>query len=58
MDIIRKFADKQKLRLPEVRQEMEKALRNSSLAGLCDAEFFVETVAYMIAKHLKRGSYR
>ncbi len=58
MDIIKEFSEKHNLRPPRVRQEMEKALRSSLLSGLCDAEFFVETVAYMIAKHLKQNSYR
>ena len=58
MEIIDKFAQKHQLKPHQVRQEMEKALRKTPLSGLCDAEFFLETVVYMIAHHLKQNSYR
>ena len=58
MDIIKNFAKKQGLSSVKVRREIEKALSATALKGLCDAEFFVETLAFMIAKELKKRSYR
>lgn len=58
MEIIKSFAEKHDLRVVKVRREIEKALSATALKGLCDAEFFVETLAFMIAKELKKRSYR
>ena len=58
MEIIRNFAEKHRLDPKKVRKDIERALNATAFKGLCDAEFFVETVAFMISKELKKRSYR
>lgn len=58
MEIIKSFAEKHSLDPQKVRTEIEKALSATAFKGLCDAEFFLETISFMIAKELKRKSYR